>query len=204
MGVLCPGHRAGEGLSDMPLHLLRRLVKAVPDPLIHDAEITADEEGLQIGLFPAHHFPLGRQPGKGIQQHAGQVMAVDQGKHLSVFVHIAGHGIALIPLHLVLMLLPVDLPLIGDFEDQHLLLAVPAAKIAVKGGPSNVRRLADGVDADLRKILFLHQLEQCVRQTQLQKIPLFLLHTGTNSFLLFPIGLASADSVDIQRRADII
>src|SRR5699024_198697 len=103
-----------------------------------------------------------------------------------LLIDIAGYGKAPVPRRFLWMLSDISRPRILHFENQQVLLAAPAVAVAVVGGAPHIGPGADLTDGNSLEGGLLHQLEQGVRQTRLEKSNLLPSHLGTKHPFLFP------------------
>ena len=119
----------------MLLHLLRRFIKAILDPLVDDTKIAIDKERHQIGKIFVPGLPAGHQQFTSAHDNHNQSIVVKQGEQPPVFIDKTGERKALVFLHILLVQISIAAPLVIDFVYQQLLFAVLAGKVSVEGCP---------------------------------------------------------------------
>ena len=87
----------------MLLHLLRRFIKAVFDPLVDDAKIAIDKERHQIGKIFVPGLPAGHQQFASAHDDHNQSIVVKQGEQPPVFIDETGERKALVLFHFLLV-----------------------------------------------------------------------------------------------------
>ena len=119
----------------MLLHLLRRFIKAILDPLVDDTKIAIDKERHQIGKIFVPGLPAGHQQFTSAHDNHDQSIVLKQGEQPPVFIAEASQRETRIFLHIVLVQISIAPPLVIELEYQQLLFAVLAAEVPVEGCP---------------------------------------------------------------------
>lgn len=99
----------------MLLHLLRRFIKAVFNPLVDDTEIAIDEVRHQIGKIFIPGIPIEHQQLTGTHNDHDQPIVMEQGKQPSIFIDETSESKALVFLHIFLVQISIAAPFVIDF-----------------------------------------------------------------------------------------